>query len=54
MGVVKNITIVICEDKFVLNVMFTTLYKRDPHDQPSLIKIRLSNLLRRIELNLVR
>jgi hypothetical protein len=45
----------LCEGQFVLDVMLTTLYKQDPHDQPSLRKISLPNLYGSIEmLNLER
>src|SRR6266850_1927990 len=54
-GVMEHITVMICECQFVLDVMFATLYKQDPHDQPSPRKISLPNLYGSIEmLNLER
>jgi hypothetical protein len=44
-GVVKNITVMICEDQFVLDIMEATLHKQNPHDQPSpTLKGRLTSI----------
>jgi hypothetical protein len=54
-GVVENITVMVREDQFVLDVVFATLHKQDPHDRPSQRKINLAYLHPSIELwNLVR
>jgi hypothetical protein len=45
-GVVENISIVICKDEFVLDVMHAALHRQDTHDQPSQTNtsLRLPNL----------
>jgi hypothetical protein len=53
--VVENITVIAREAQFVLDVMFATLHKQDPNDQPSSGKLSLAYLHGNIELlNLVR
>jgi hypothetical protein len=52
--VVEDITVMTGESQFVPDVMFPTLYKHDPHDQPSPRRINGLYLLASTELlNLV-
>jgi hypothetical protein len=54
-GVVENVTGMAREAQLVLDIMFASLYDRDPYDQLLPWKIRLVYLLAGIELlNLVR
>ena len=51
-GVVENVTVVVYEDEFVLNVMLATLEAdAQAHDQQSRIRCR-ADLCRRVKLNL--
>jgi hypothetical protein len=43
-GIVENITGLICESQFVVDLMLSTLHKQDRQDQPSLRRTSLSNL----------
>jgi hypothetical protein len=53
-GIVENIFVMTRKGEFEIDVMFTTLYKQDPHDQPSQIRIGQPNLHRRFKFNLDR
>jgi hypothetical protein len=47
---VENISIMVCENELVLDVMLATLWKQEPHDQPSMTRISPSDLYCRVEL----
>jgi hypothetical protein len=47
--IVENITLMIGEDEFILDVVLATLHKQINDDQPSLTRTSISNLHSRLE-----